>query len=698
MTNGARPEPVPLRTGIVSPGKDLFFIAASIVLAIFTFIPVCWILRDPTPARAYIERYAPYFVYGARNLYPEFNERMYYVLGIFYLPGASLLLYLLGRYLDRLRPAWFRFVENGGFPLLRDFIVADLIFVWGYAVFKFGGMDVGMGRFSLYVNPYLFWAAAILFAGWILSWNRIPDAWRAPSRLILPAGILVIGLNSLLLLVPEGLFFSNPFVTHHGGLLLGSVNQVLHGKTVLVDLKSQYGILYPHVVEIVFRVIPLTLLCLSVVFTALSFLSYWFMFLAMRERMGRQSWFAVVGAIVVLVISQPFYECLITEFHTNFPNYAYLPIRMLFGAFFMWFVTVYCRQPRTWKAILGAALCGVAVLWNADTGIVITVAWAAVLGYHSLSRNEWPMMRRIGTGAGHAALIAGGVAAAFCGYSLFALIRTGRFPAWSEMFEFQAVFYKSGYYMLPMRPIDIWHIPALIYFAALVMSGLALLKGKATERDHFNLFVALYGVGAFSYYQGRSHILCLYTPIFPAAILAAVLLHDFIRERRASRLAARALLADSSWRWRTILAMPLILIVTYGLTTFAVSIPDAWKYFREQVAGDAAHRQAAPFMPETIAHIRQNAQSPELLILTEHSELVHFLTGTYSCLPFSSLKEVMLVEHYRLIQRVISAPGTQQIFVIPADYLFRFDYAGYEGRDLKLDGMTVKEWRRRGAF
>ena len=70
-------------------------------------------------------------------------------------------------------------------------------------------------------------------------------------------------------------------------------------------------------------------------------------------------------------------------------------------------------------------------------------------------------------------------------------------------------------------PPHLWTAVALIYLIGLLYSLKALFF-SAIEKNKIIFFLAVLGIGLFSYYEGRSHDLALIGPLFPAVLLLAI--------------------------------------------------------------------------------------------------------------------------------------------------------------------------------
>jgi hypothetical protein len=101
-------------------------------------------------------------------------------------------------------------------------------------------------------------------------------------------------------------------------------------------------------------------------------------------------------------------------------------------------------------------------------------------------------------------------------------IRYGQFPDIFAALDYQKLFYMYGYYMLPMPPWHPWIILLGIYASGLLYGIIRLLENNISIKSSMFFFLSVLGVGLFSYYQGRSHDLCLLPVGYPAFIIVAL--------------------------------------------------------------------------------------------------------------------------------------------------------------------------------
>jgi hypothetical protein len=180
-------------------------------------------------------------------------------------------------------------------------------------------------------------------------------------------------------------------------------------------------------------------------------------------------------------------------------------------------------------------------------------------------------------------------------------------------------------------------------------------------------------------------------------MIACVSLYGIWRAWPAPWAQCKAFFANGNSRWSVVRNIPAMVIFIYGVLVFITTLPIAARYCRENFLSHPGQASLAQFMPQTTEYIKSHALSPETIILSHSMEILHIKTGTFSALPFSSLSEIILTSHLRIVQDIVNRPETRQIFLVPADYSMRLTFSGYEAHDVLLDGAKVRELRRREA-
>ena len=326
--------------------------------------------------------------------------------------------------------------------------------------------------------------------------------------------------------------------------------QVALGKTILVDMASQYG-LYPHAVApVVSRWAGACSRSRSS--WPLSWPGSW-------PPSGRSSACATENRGVALVGFLAFVACGSVILFTPGSDdvyFQYMPIRMVFPVASVWLSWRYLLAPTRARYGLTMAILGVGPLWNLDAGLPALASWVAMLGYRELSERDRRPAARLVRVAAHVAVGALACGAALTAYAAFALARSGRLPDFAGFAAYQAMFYTSGFFMVPMPRVGGWYLVVMVYLAAVAFAAWRHAEGRATPRSAIVLQLAALGIGLFSYYQGRSLPPVLMLAWWPAVLLLTLLLDELVAglggaELRFPRLiwaaTLAAIIAGAAW-------------------------------------------------------------------------------------------------------------------------------------------------------
>ncbi len=272
-------------------------------------------------------------------------------------------------------------------------------------------------------------------------------------------------------------------------------------------------------------------------------------------------------------------------------------------------------------------MAGFSVLWNTDNGVVVFIAWTAtmMLDAWALGSERRAVYRSVAMLVLYGSLALGLSLAA---YSWFAWIRSGYFPDWVAALQYQSIFYGSGFNMLPMPLWELWQ-PAMLMYGVALFYSLRQAKCDPANRDPaWYFFIALYGLGAFSYYQGRSHIHCLLAPTYPAGVQACFFLVDVWQQMRSSSKKSSWLSARRSYARLQLIAFSVFIVA--GVLNLCLSFPAAVRYARDITVSlrpqptDAVLLRAASLVGRT-----------PCIILSNRSNYFYIKTGSCSAMRSS---------------------------------------------------------------
>jgi hypothetical protein len=448
---------------------------------------------------------------AAAAVKPEPVERLQYLLGVLLTPPFLFLaLWRTRAYYWRASEGVRRIFNYAATLLLAEGTIA--LPIYAYA-------SLQRSEF-LYVRPNVIHTAFALYALLIfptLTALAVLAHRRCVAR---PARWAIYSVGAYLATVTflGALFNAETALPWMGHLdpVLYPLAQAQAGKTLLVNCAPLYG-LYPHFLQPLFKLVPLTVYHFTAVmafFLVASLMAQWIYLRSL-----------VANNILVLcgIAAIPVFSYWTLRATYPDPYFQYWPIRTLFPSLLLLFSTLYLRGGATRLVYHSTFLCAsLAILWNPDTGSVVFGSWILLLGYRELFRNSlrsvWrPLGRHALTASGWLLLVLGG-------YAAFARVRSGSWPDLRMSSSYYELFSHYGYYMLPMADLPhVWGLMVGIFVLALAIA----LRGLICRRDqlfHASLFLlAILGGGLFGYYNGRSHDNCvtfwLYVPILIVMLL-----------------------------------------------------------------------------------------------------------------------------------------------------------------------------------
>jgi hypothetical protein len=386
----------------------------------------------------------------------------------------------------------------------------------------------GLGAYLVWVTPF-FWQdhrmqpALGLLAAVLLALPSIMSkrpSWRDQPRQLYFAACLAISLPvaGYYLITPAALQ-EDPIFGYHFNAVFHSIVQVLFGKALHVDFPNQYG-LYPHFLAPLFKLMGLSVFKFSLVMTGMVLIAFTSLSLLL-DRMLSSRLFAFAAFSAIIYYASVF-PLLVTP---EDRYYQYVPLRFVFPAIGLLMAWLYLSAPHGRAKQLAYwgmhLLCGISVLWNLDTGLVLLLTWVLLLAYlecfkGSLREIAWGMLKQ-----GATALTV--LASVLLLYMSAIFLQHGALPPLHDSLAYQKIFYLFGFFMLPMPLLHPWNLVVLSYLIGLSTSVQALLTtGTDRNRAAMALFISVLGIGLFSYYQGRSHDFNLIHVLYPAILLWAM--------------------------------------------------------------------------------------------------------------------------------------------------------------------------------
>ena len=386
--------------------------------------------------------------------------------------------------------------RNGAWSLL-------LLFLLLYVLFNSELLNYYLGYYG---NKTYYAFFLYVFCLWLLlkperivsASEKLLEKYKIGKTAIISISLILIIVNSVpfrLLSISE--IETNSVWSIDLDAVLYPVSQAIQGKSIFIDYSSQYGG-YCALLGYIFQKFEFSLEKLSFIFLCLQIAGTGGLIYILKKEI-HSKFILVLGCIFIgtMTFAIPLYWANIPD-----PYFQYWPIRFVFPALSIAALYLYLKNRNLKTASVFTALSIGSVFWNFDSGIILLVASVIFITvdllYQAYTKSRTAnLLLILFTVAGTLAL------------ALMLATNAVSF-SFDKIFQYQLTFYHAGYYMLPM-PIryPIWLFYVLIYISGLLSFLYVFLRRKITPKHQIIFFTALLGLGLFSYYQGRSHILNL---------------------------------------------------------------------------------------------------------------------------------------------------------------------------------------------
>lgn len=428
----------------------------------------------------------------------------------------------------------------------------------------------------------------------------------------------------------------NPMFSTHLDPVMFSIGQVVAGKTILVDMPSQYG-LFPEILAPLLRLTGASVLTATCVFAAMEFLSLSLLFYVLKRTIRSPMLLALLcGALILITFENTLF---IDGYEERY--FQYWPIRFFWPALSVFAFYYFCQNKTLQRSFLISTISTIAIIWNLDTGIFVTVTFGAYLVMRAIFTwraradhlparpNSWRIKSYVAALCIHGVTVVTGYAA----FLLYLGIKGGQPLNYGWLFQYQQIFARLGFAMLPL-PLNPhpWMVIIAVYVYGLVSSMFAWRRSQENPiKSDLIFYLSVLGLGLFFYYVGRSHVLNLMSVIWPAFLIAAIGTDTWLRLIKARRLLTAYLALPVAF-------ISLVILADYSL---AIKYPYILNNLSQQFltrghAADAIVKSEITFV-KSQAKARNNC-----VIYSLRQGIYHAETGTASPLKGPGIIETLL--------------------------------------------------------
>jgi hypothetical protein len=319
-------------------------------------------------------------------------------------------------------------------------------------------------------------------------------------------------------------------VLHHLNFYVGPVNDALHGRALLVDTFSQYGIGVIYAIAAAYQLTGSQLSYGSFELGIGVLTALWFCAIYLLLRLSTRSQAIAIGAVVLAVLTNVFGSY-------SFTSYPMAGV-LRFGPPFLVLLALVIGQRRglpQWPALVLAALISV---WSIET---FAYTLGAVLAFVACS--AWlaggDARERLAPFGASVARLAAATLAVQCAFALATRLAAGAWPDWGTYLDFLRIYGAGDFGKLLIAPFSSGLGHAGVLFASAAAVIVLTLRGRELQpltRAQLPVVAALTGFGivAYTYYLGRSAEGVQAKIGVPTIVLAAVWADMAIRGARSS--------------------------------------------------------------------------------------------------------------------------------------------------------------------
>jgi hypothetical protein len=467
-----------------------------------------------------------------------------------------------------------------------------------------------------------------------------------PSYLTVLVIAIAIGMTAIWALsgvnFEHTIFNAGGAISFNAGLPLDEVFAVLDGRSPLVNFIPQYGALWPYPIALAMSIFGTSFGVFSIAMCSLAGLSLLAVFDVLRR--------TTRNALAALALYLPFLATSLFAMEPGSVNrlsaltlYSDFPFRYAGPYILVWCLIRRGETSRPHTRWVVFTVAGLVIFNNVEFGIAATGATFIATLLIDTSLKPIQILRVV-----RDALI--GLFAAYVLVSILTLIRANSLPHIGDIFFYARIYGGAGYGLLPTPTLGLHIVIYLTYATAIVLAAVRTIRRDPGRLTTGALaWSGIFGLGAGSYFMGRSHPEVLVTMFsawsFSLALLVSAMVQQTLRDPRRRVTPAR-----------------LMAFFAIGVTTCSLAqTPLPWTQIQRLRRRTSAMYVASTGLKQTL--LRYGGHRPEAIMSVTGHRLA-YETGIEDVSPYVGLVTTLTTEQLTDTFLALQAAGGS-LLVLP---------------------------------
>jgi hypothetical protein len=416
---------------------------------------------------------------------------------------------------------------------------------------------------------------------------------------------------------------------------------ILNGQAPLVSFHAQYGQLWPYALAGIMGLLGTTLTVYATTAAVATTGAMLAVYATFRRVVG--SSYAALGLFLPFLATGFFKERgTLDDRYAPTSLYSLFPIRYGGAYLLAWLVGRQLDRARPRRLPLLFFVAGLVAIDNTEFGGPAFLASFAALAW-TLPRPVWPSLGRLVVAA------LAGLLGALAAVAALTLAVAGALPRFGLLVEFSRLYALGGFGMLPMPALGI-HLAIYATFAgALVLATTRALSREDRLLTGLLCWAGVFGLGAGSYYAGRSHPEVLIDLFSAWAFTVALLLVAVVRA-----LTHRASLRPT--------AAELAVLLAFGVAVCSLAqTPTPWS----QVSRIAKATRPPIYRDEAAEQFvrRFTRRGEQVGILAPLGHRIARDVGIKDIVPYANIGSMPAIEQWDDLMRTMDRRHVRTLFV-----------------------------------